>query len=301
MVAIRDVPDVRVSATGDDASTDTRGTTVNEDSHITTTDGNAVGFADQGTGPAVLLIHAGVFADWFVPVAAQRALAGHRVVRIRRAGYVAGHVPSGPVSLAAHGAHAAAVLDHLGLADVTVVGHSSGSLVALELACARPDLVRSLLLVEPAPGGALASPELGSAMAALFDGDPNEPFPDAVFDRFMGTVCAADYREVLEQALGDTSLATALQESRFFFADEVAAVGSSPFGPDDAARIACPAVVLVGAASPPPVHDVAERLADWLPTATVEIFPEADHLLPLRQPAALAKRVAALATAAGLR
>ena len=54
---------------------------------VETGDGQIVTFHDQGEGAAVLLIHGGVFADWFVPVAAEPALADQRVVRVRESSY----------------------------------------------------------------------------------------------------------------------------------------------------------------------------------------------------------------------
>ena len=135
-------------------------------------------------------------------------------------------------------------------------------------------------------------------MGGLFAGQPAEPFPDAVFDRFMSVACAPDYREVLTLALGDTSVERAQRESAYFFTDEVAAAGGWPFGPKEAARIGCPTVVVGGSASPPPVQDAAAPLAAWLPTASIETIAGGDHLLPLRRPSVVAARIAALAAAA---
>ena len=113
-------------------------------------------------------------------------------------------------------------------------------------------------------------------MGGLFAGQPAEPSPDAVFDRFMSVVCAPDYREVLTRALGTPTWS-----------------GRSV----RAARVGCPTVVVVGSASLPPVHDVATRLAAWLRTASVETIAGGDHLLPLRQPSVFAASIAALAAA----
>ena len=85
---------------------------------MATSDGSVVEYSDRGDGPAVLLIHAGVFADWFQPLAAQPTLDTLRVVRLRRAGYVEGHRPSTHVTLADHARHAAEVADRLGINDV---------------------------------------------------------------------------------------------------------------------------------------------------------------------------------------
>jgi pimeloyl-ACP methyl ester carboxylesterase len=55
---------------------------------------------------------------------------------------------TGPSSVARHAADLIAVLDHLGLAAVPVIGMSMGGFVAVELATAHPDRVKSLVLVD---------------------------------------------------------------------------------------------------------------------------------------------------------
>jgi pimeloyl-ACP methyl ester carboxylesterase len=54
----------------------------------------------------------------------------------------------GPSSMSRHVADMIAVLDHLGLAAVHVCGMSMGGFVAVELATAYPDRVKSLILVD---------------------------------------------------------------------------------------------------------------------------------------------------------
>src|SRR5438128_1600123 len=149
-------------------------------------------YSDRGEGQPLLLIHAGVFADWFVPLASSPILEGFRVIRVRRAGYKAGSAPTSHVTIGAHAQHCAALLDALGLERAHVVSHSSGTLVALELAASRPELVRSLVLVEPPLAGSLLLPEeqamvqplLGPVFAAAAAGDIA-----TAFDAFMTTVC----------------------------------------------------------------------------------------------------------------
>ncbi|MFI6944122.1 alpha/beta fold hydrolase [Streptomyces sp. NPDC050418] len=53
----------------------------------------------------------------------------------------------------------AAVLEHEGLRDTELIGHSMGGAVAIELAAARPDLIAKLVVAEPNlfPGGGFAS------------------------------------------------------------------------------------------------------------------------------------------------
>src|SRR5215208_923075 len=55
----------------------------------------------RGTGEPVLLIHAGVFADWFVPrLEEPRLAAGYQLIHYHRLGYAGSSRPAGPVSIA---------------------------------------------------------------------------------------------------------------------------------------------------------------------------------------------------------
>src|SRR4051812_40526703 len=192
-----------------------------------TVDGATIAWADTGTGEPTLLVHAGVFGAWFEPLAPR--LPG-RTIRVLRAGYTGGPPPTGLVELTEHAAHAAALLDRIGSGPATVVAHSSGCVIALQLAHDRPDLVERLVLSEPplidplldpadvAGVGAELGPVLGAAMGAAAAGDV-----PAAFDATMTVLCGPGYRAVLADVLGADGLARAERESTFFFANEVPA------------------------------------------------------------------------------
>jgi pimeloyl-ACP methyl ester carboxylesterase len=267
-------------------------------------DDGVVGVHDSGgSGPPVLLLHAGVFGAWFEPLAAHPTLADHRVVQLRRAGYVEDAPPSGPVSVEAHAGHAAAVLDALDTGPAVVVGHSSGSVIALQLALDRPDLVHALVLGEPPLIDGLAAPEdleflrtavgplIGGAIGAASAGDV-----DTAFDSFMSVICGPEHVGVLAEALGVEAPAQARAESAFFFTDEIIHVGQWTLDDDRAAAIDAPVVLVQGGDSPPPVHRLVERTAARVGGATVITVEGDDHLLPLRNPGALATVVTDLTT-----
>jgi pimeloyl-ACP methyl ester carboxylesterase len=262
----------------------------------TTIDGVTIGWTDTGAGDATLLVHAGVFGAWFEP------LAGHlpgRVIRMLRAGYTGGEVPREPIELAGHAAHAAALLDLLGTGPATVVSHSSGCAIALQLALDRPDLVARLVLSEPPLIDELLDPAdrpevrttigpaLGAAMTAAARGD----IP-AAFDAFNAVVCGRDYRTILIDVLGEEGLARAERDAEFFFTNEVPAIGR--WTPPDPARITAPALLVQGAASPGPTHRLIARLAAALPDARVATIAGANHLLPLTHPTDLARAIRGL-------
>ena len=68
-----------------------------------------------GSGDPLVLIHAGVCADFFAPLAGEAALAERfRVLRYHRPGYGESPALDGPVSISDHAAHCAALVDELG-------------------------------------------------------------------------------------------------------------------------------------------------------------------------------------------
>ena len=263
--------------------------------------GDVIEYEDRGAGEPILLVHGGVFADWFVPVLRSGALDGFRVVRLRRAGYAEGSEPTTPRSFADHARHCGLVLDALGLARAHVCGHSSGALVGLQLALDRPEVVHSLVLLEPAPGGALGGPVdpaaadlIGGAMAAWAAGDPTTGV-----DRFLTAVGRPDYREVLQQALGPEGYARAVRESAAF-PPEVAAVWAWPFGPAEAGRLGGPMLIVEGGRTAEVAvfrPDSVARLVALVPHAHVRVLPGVSHLMPLENPAGVGALIADFARA----
>lgn len=101
---------------------------------------------DAGTGPSVVLVHGqpGRGLDW--EALAGRLSSDHRVLAPDRPGW--GNDERMATSLASNAADMASVIESVGLSSpVTVVGHSLGGGIAIELALSRPDLVGALVLI----------------------------------------------------------------------------------------------------------------------------------------------------------
>ena len=128
-------------------------------------------YCERGAGEPLLLVHAGVFANWFVPMATSRALGGFRVIRVRRAGY-GRNAPERPLTRRDHANHLVALVGHLGLEAVHLVGHSSSAQIGLNMASDHPQLVRSLILMEPAPCGPLQVPAAAELVLRPLEGIP---------------------------------------------------------------------------------------------------------------------------------
>lgn len=254
-------------------------------------------FSERGKGEPLLLVHAGVFADWFLPMAASESLDGFRIIRVRRAGY-GPNAPKRPLTLQDHASHLAALSDLLGLKRVHLVGHSSGGLIGLQLASDHPELVHSLILLEPAPCGPLQAPAfaeigerfVGPAMGAFASGNL-----EGAFDSFMRGVCGDAYRKVIEKSLGTGGYEQAVRQSNVFFRDEVPAAMQWRFGAREAARILQPVLIVEGGEGRkqgPLSQQVTELAQTLLPHAEVSLIAGVNHLLPLQNPDAVGRVVA---------
>lgn len=252
-------------------------------------DGAEIEYTERGSGEPLLLVHAGVFGDWFAPLSASHTLDGFRVVRVRRAGY-GKQRPDRHLTIEDHARHCAALIAHLGLDGVHYVGHSSSCLIGLQLALDHPELVRTLTLLEPAPGGILHGPAdvdfvqrvVGPAMVAFAAGNGQ-----TAFDLFMSGVGGVDHRKILEDRLGSEGYQQAVRESAFFFADEVRAVQEWRFGAAEAGRIGQPTLVVEGSESHrlgPLVPEVVRILTELLPDAETALIEGVNHMMSLQNP-----------------
>ncbi len=148
----------------------------------------AIAHSQHGVGEPIVLVHPGVFGDWFLPVSASPSLQGFRVIRVHRPGYGPAP-PQRHLTLGDHAHAVAALVDRLALPRINWVGHSSSCQMGLELAIVRPDRVHSLVLLEPAAVGGFTVPateELvrqfaGPAMEAFAAGDMAAAFDNFIF------------------------------------------------------------------------------------------------------------------------
>ena len=137
------------------------------------TAGNAIEYAyrDLGSGdvPLVLLQHFRGNLDNWDPALVDALAAGRRVIAFDNVGVAAttGRTPS---TIEAMARDAIAFLDALDLRRVDLLGFSIGSFVAQEIALARPDLLRRVVLASSAPQGAAGmhgwAPEVIGAVGA---------------------------------------------------------------------------------------------------------------------------------------
>lgn len=117
----------------------------------------------QGPGPNVLAVH-GLTANCrsFDTIAQETAPPVNLYAVDLRGRGLSDHPETG-YSLEQHSADLAAVIKHLGLKRLVVMGHSLGAYIALTLAARHPELVAGLILLD---GGAALTPEQWARVGA---------------------------------------------------------------------------------------------------------------------------------------
>ncbi|MEV0599544.1 alpha/beta fold hydrolase [Streptomyces sp. NPDC050315] len=121
--------------------------------------GGELYYEAAGAGPAVVLLHEGMLdLSMWDEQFGWLARSGYRVIRYDARGHGRSSGVDGDY---AHHEDLRALLDRLGIARATLVGHSHGARVALDSALAYPDTVAALVLAAPGISGrAFADPFL---------------------------------------------------------------------------------------------------------------------------------------------
>jgi 3-oxoadipate enol-lactonase len=257
---------------------------------ISVVNGGPLAFDDEGSGPAVVLLHAGI-ADrrMWAPLAGRLAQA-HRVVRYDLRGY---GESTPPVSSFAHHDDLVGLLDAWGLERATLVGCSFGGAVAIDTALAHPDRVGALVL-------------LGSAVSGYRWSQFEELWDQVVGEVDESDLTALAAAEVRFWVVGPQRSPDEVDPDLIAFAEEMdrralaaeAALDDlevralQPPAVDRLAEVRAPALVAAGAADIPEIRQLADRIAAQLPRARrVPDVAGAAHLLPLERPDVVAALV----------
>jgi 3-oxoadipate enol-lactonase len=236
-------------------------------------------YTDRGEGPALLLI-AGIPAvadDWdalAVPLSANR-----RVIAYDNRGSGRSTVTPGPYTTSQLAADAAALLDHLEIAEADVFGMSMGGMIAQELAIGWPQRVRSLVLGcthagirhaarpprESGQAFAMQTEDWGERMRALaplaFASSVDEELLAAFIEKKSRDVQdPAGYRGQIEAVLGHDS------------AERLRQIG-------------CPTLVLTGDDDRIIPGESSRLLTVRIPGSTLNVIAGSGHLFFIERPA----------------
>lgn len=248
----------------------------------------------KGSGEPVILISTGPIADSFLPFLSEKALvARYRLIRYHQRGQAGSTRSPAPVSFAEHAADAAALLGHLGVRRAHVAGHSTGALIALQLAADDPDVVQTLALLEPpltgVPSAGAFFEKAGPALAAYGSGDR-----DGAMVGFLSVVSGLDWetcRTLIEEHMPG-GVAQVMKDADTFFGSYLPALSAWQFGPEQAAAISQPVLSVLGAETDQLFADGHELLHSWFPQVEDWTVEGVGHLLHMQRPEPVARGVA---------
>jgi pimeloyl-ACP methyl ester carboxylesterase len=254
-------------------------------------DGAVLEYEVVGAGEPVVLIHGALLAEAYAPLCAEPALtAQYRLVRYHRRGYAGSSRVAAPFSIAQQAADCRALLRHLGIERAHVVGHSSGGVMALRLALDAPEVVHSLILLEPAlmdvPSGALIGEVLGPVLQRYGAGDK-----EGAADSFLRWAIGPDYRTWLDRMFPG-AYEQLVADADTFFGVELASLQEWQFTREDARRITQPVLGVFGSESVsiwPGWDEVQERLREWLPQIELFVLAGSNHALEEKDPRGVAE------------
>ncbi len=262
-------------------------------------DGYKIHYVDVGEGEPVVLVHGGIsdFRIWESQLDAFAA--EHRVIAIsRRFAYPNDQTISDPNECAA-GAHARDLIGFLQKLDpgpVHLIGHSFGGFISIMAALERPDLLKSLTLLEPPASSVVAGMPEADRLWAEFINQVMVPAGKAFVEGkdeeavacFIGGVMAdPSYYESAPQPDRNMWLANT---------PELKVVVS---GADLFPRLSCldlegfeiPVLLIKGEQSPGFIRLISDQLHRCIPNSELKELPNASHGLQHQNPAGFNKMV----------
>lgn len=250
-------------------------------------------FELKGSGEPVLFIDP-IVPDAFLPLMSEPALTDRfSLIRYHKRGYGGSTHTSSPVSIADHAADAAALLDYLELRRAHVAGHSSGAAIALQLAVHRPQLVHTLVLLEPTlftvPSASALFAKAGPSLEAYGAGEHEK----AVLG-FLSVVSGLEpdaCRAVMERHVPG-GLERTVRDADTAFGIELPALSAWQFGPQEASAIVQPVLSVLGSETDRLWVEVADLLQGWFPQIEKLTVMGVGHLLQMQQPEPVARGIA---------
>lgn len=233
------------------------------------------------TGPAngrtVVLLHgSSYYGLYWGEVMKSLTDAGYRAIAIDRLGWGKSSKPILPYDVNLHTSNINAIIEHLGIDQIVIAGHSLGGRIASHFAHSYPDKATHLIMVNPI---ALNDSDRGRQWNEPSSGDP---MPD------MQAIYAANLRQEQNRIVNWTSDNLEHVRIRYGYAlsgeyHRLTLVRSMNSGltsqPVDTyfPKITMPALLIGGAQDGPNYPETSQRAVDLLPNGELFMIPEAGH------------------------
>ncbi len=252
-------------------------------------------YEEKGSGQPVLFVH-GIPTDYRAWSAQVEPFSkGHRVIAMSRR-YASPNAKQGDVMDSTIGNNATDLkgfIEKLGIAPVHLVGHSYGGFIATYFAADNPDLIRSLVLVEPAVATLLlANPKSPAQLLSLLLSSPSvalsaRRYQSGSLYPSLKALDAGEMNRAVElnvDGIQDLKGAYAKlpEATRKMMLDNVQTVGEQRtelprFTADDARKISSRTMILNGEAGALWLRRIGELLARAIPNSQRMMVPGARH------------------------
>ena len=247
------------------------------------TSGGALAYHDEGSGPAVVLLHGFPLSSYLwrglIPALASR----HRVIAPDLLGLGASDKPSGaPLDIRAQAGYVDELLALLDIDRVALVGHSTGGGIAQLLVEQRDD-VEALVLIDSIAFDRWPTTAIGEIQVV--------PAADETHEAAGLVVRSALRIGTVEDQLTDDDVRAYLEpwnppapvDPLFRFARALDGVGLTQLEPA-MANWDLPTLLLWGEDDPFHPADIAERLNAAIPSSALGLVPGCGHFLPDEAP-----------------
>lgn len=235
------------------------------------------GAAGAGGSPPLLLLHGlgSSSQDW--ELVTPKLAAQHRVILVDVRGHGRSDKPPGEYSVALFARDVAAFCDRLGLSGLHVIGLSMGGMIAFELVVRRPDLVRSLTIINSGPDMVPRTFQFRAVMATRLLmlrllGPP--ALARMIARKLFPKPDQANLRQRTEQRLAQNDRDVYMRATRGLIGWTVL---------DHLQEIACPVLVLASEGDYTPVA-VKQAYVARLRDARLEVVKDSGHAAPADQP-----------------
>jgi len=234
----------------------------------------AIAYEDDGTGPALVLLHAFPLDSGMWRDQRQAMADNYRVITADLPGFGGSAVSAG-LTIDSAADVVAELLDHLGINErVAVCGLSMGGYVALAFARLYPQRLRAMVLADTkADSDDAAARDARNDMieAVTLKG------PKAVIERLLPKLLAAGTNEARPHVVQHVREMAEKQSMEGIIA-ALKALRDRPDASAGLAHISVPTLVLVGEEDQVTPLDKAEKLSRSIPDARLIVLPSCGHL-----------------------
>jgi pimeloyl-ACP methyl ester carboxylesterase len=255
--------------------------------------GGKLNVVDEGDGPPIVLIHAGV-ADLraWDDVVPHLTRAGHRVIRYDIRGL--GRSTTEGVEFS-HRADLLAVLDATGVGQAVLVGNSKGGQIVIDTAIESPERAVAVVGVAAGLGGfdGGMTPEEAPVIEEYERVDAAEPFSAVALTDYEVKVWLAGPLQSVDRVSADL-------RARFFEMDLAdneegrvrgQQVQLEPPANDRLDEFRCPVLAIAGTLDFSECVATARRLEEGAPNAKAVIWDDVAHMIGMEQPERLADTI----------